>query len=116
MFDLKKATKEELLDVLTKRAQIIEDYIRLNNETSQGDVCEDLRPFTVYAEGTLFTSVPLREIQIEDNFWERLEETMDLEINIKDADMRDSIYSYREFAIDLCGHKYRIFNLFVEED
>lgn len=116
MFDLKKATKEELLDVLTERAQIVEDYVRLYSETAQGKVYEKFRPFTVFAQGSLFTAAPLREMQIESNFWERLAEALDPEIKYEDAVSRDSVYSYREFTIDLCGHKYRIFNLFVEED
>ena len=116
MFDLKKATKEELLDVLTERAQIVEDYVRLYSETAQGKVYKKLRPFTVFAEGSLFTSAPLREMQIESNFWERLAEALDPEIKYEDAVSRDSVYSYREFTIDLCGHKYQIFNLYIEED
>ena len=116
MFDLKKATKEELLDVLTERAQIVEDYVRLYSETAQGEVVVDIRPFTIFAEGTLFTSAPLREFQIEDIFWDRLVEVLDPDIKYEESTARDSIYSYREFAIDLCGQKYRVFNLFVEED
>lgn len=113
MFDLKKATKEELVDVLTQMAQTIEDHRRIYEETAQGETVILLG--NLFAEGALFTCPPMRTIQIEDIFWKRLVEVLRPEIHCRDAVSRNSVYAERTFHIDLCGHKYEILNLYCEE-
>lgn len=114
MFDLKKATKKELVDCLTQMAQTIEDHLRIYTETAQGETIVILG--SSYSEGALFTCPPTRTIQIEDIFWERLVEVLRPEIHCRDAVSRDSVYAERSFHIELCGHKYEIINLYTEEE
>ena len=113
MFDLKKATKKELVDVLTQMAQTIEDRLRIYEETAQGETVVILG--SLFADGALFTCPPTRSIQTEDIFWERLMEVLKPEIHCRDAVSRDSVYAERKFCIELCGHKYEIINLYCEE-
>jgi hypothetical protein len=103
MLDLKKATKEEMLDILLQEAQLIEDM-------------KDLHKMAKDEDGSIFTGEPLRSIQIEDNFWNRLiEERIPEEIIITPKYTRKSDYDKRSFILKLCGNNYEIFNLYNKE-
>ena len=105
MIDLKKATKDELVKLLLINAQLIEDTISLYNNTIQ----DEYTP--------IFTGIPERTIQIENNFWDRLvEERVPREVSIIPDYIRNSVWSKREFDMLMCGHNYKIFNLYVSKE
>ena len=117
MFDLKKATKEDLLNLLEQMAKLHEDYLRIYCDTAQGEVSVCSCPYIpFYADGSLFTGIPDFKIQVEEIFWDRLVEVLDPEIKFEGAVARDSIFDCRHFEHEFFGHVYKIVNLYTEKE
>ena len=108
MIDIKKANKQELMDILHEEAMLIEDSIavdkRLRYEGENG------------YDYPLFMGVPERKMQICIKFFMRLAEVLKPEIAIITREMRQSEYSKRRFYVNLCGHEYEIFMLYSKEE
>ena len=109
MIDIKKASKQELVDLLMVDACAIEDMI---------DVRKSATYINEYGnECPLFISGPERKIHVHIKLFMRLAEIIKPEIIVIPREIREGgEYSKRKFIMELCGHKYEIFMLYTEKE
>lgn len=108
MFDLKKATKEEMLELLYVDVLAIESMIEMRKDAKYGT--EEYPE----CEFSMFIHDPNREIFVAGPFFKALADCIRPDIVIETPEMRESEYGERYFYLDLLGKKYKIFELFKE--
>lgn len=111
MFDLKKATKEELIDLLLVEAAAIENMLEVRRRAVyQIEGYPDL-------EFSMFVHEPARVIFVGAAFFKALTDRIQPEVKIEFAENRcggKGEFNKRFFYLDLLGQKYEIFDLFKE--
>lgn len=108
MIDLKKATKEELMDLLLVDVRAIESMIAMRKKATYGTEEYPKCKFS------MFIHDPNREIFVAGPFFKALADCVRPDIVILTPEMRESEYGERYFYLDLLGKKYKIFELFKE--
>ena len=108
MIDFKKATKQELTDLLLVDARAIESMI-------------EMRKNAVYKEDnvelSMFTHDPKREIHVQPIFFKALADFYKPLVAVIPMAERGPFFIYNErfFYMDLLGKEYKIFCLYTEE-
>lgn len=107
MVDIKRANKQELIDLLMVDAMAIESMI-------------EMRKHAQYTMGgcelSLFTHDPMREIHVQPILFVRLAELIKPDVAVVPREIRKGEYNERHFIMNLRGHDYKIFMLYTDKE